>query len=859
MAHCGRLASIGLALLAAWTIAAGAFASPAAAGPPPANTGRSLRILTFNTAFLWADLPGACGSIDINGKEFGGVDYDTRAKSIAHAILKTDNDVVVLNEVFSDNVKETLVDELSAAYPTFISKIAKPLEAEVPNALLTLIAPGSIPCQDPGPTTTITAADSGLMIFVKNGLELVPFSTGTSPPYEVAEVEGRQNGSFWGAPGQIAVDTYHTGHVSPIPGLGGGSGECSREDCFASKAIAMVRVRNPGNGDVFNIGFTHTQAQEAFEQVAVRERQLEDIKNLITASLKPIERSSEPVYVAGDLNIRGQNKDHSKPSSEWTKFFNSSGSSSKQFFACGLGPCGFSPATPNGSLLTDSWGFETSTDDEGVTNADDDARLDYFLHNQHLPGLSTRLCLQHVMRAYDLEDDFSPLSDHIGVRADVNAASPHCSANDDAGSFGPQKVTFAFKPFFSRTGTIRNRGGMKWFKLGKGVGWGTGSYVFKVTPVGTGFGVGFDVYESKDLSKPIPMFKEEPGNRGVKYSLPEPPYYIRVFLTDPSTGLPDRTRTGKFKILIRENRGLEPSDAIALRPGIDKFTYPWPALSPLTKEGTHDNVIFKPDTQVWYEFFTSKSTGGKFPEVFFLSENTLGIAPDLPKAPFAMKLRSATATYPVLAEELDQAEGDNGVTSFHHDYDRDGKPDYRLKAPHLGKSSDPKLYFLTLKRNEPAMYDTLRSITTFYTTLTFIKSMRLKIWKEVPTAFVADQVTFQWAYDSDGTPLCLDVGPLVCYGPVELEDDDQWTPPDASFNGSFARSLRPRIWDHGVELNPRNSAIITALSPSSSDVASTNFIWGAGASNADDADYWYELRYCVHHEEAWAARCKLTD
>jgi hypothetical protein len=856
----GRLLLVTLTAAVA-LVSVGRASSPATASPP-ADTGRSLRVLAYNTAFLWADLPGLCGSIDINGTNLGGFTYQERAAEIAQAILRTDNDVVVLSEVFSDHAKSTLVALLKIAYPNYVSKISKQLTLEVSNGLLsTVLGPGSAACQEAlglSLTTTFTAADSGLMVFVKNGLEFVPFSAGTAPPYDVVTVQGRNNGAIWGLPGQIAVDTYYA-----VPDLGVlplNTGECRREDCLSSKAAAMLRVRNATNGSLFNLAFSHMQAWNSTADTTVRAKQFEIMRSLIKSSLTPSEMSSQPVYVTGDLNIPGQNKSVSTSTSEWTKTFDSAGSSSKRFYACRLGPCTFSPAAPNGSFLTDSWGFETSTDDDGVTNDVDDARLDYFLHNHQLPRLSNRLCLQHVMRAYDLEDESSPLSDHLGVRADVNVKSRHCSPNDDAGVFGPRKAAFGPAGTFVVTETIRNKGGMKWFRLDKGAGWGTGSYLFKITPSAKTVGADFDVYESRDLSKPIPMFEEEPGGRGTTYSLPDPPYYIRVFMTNPSTGVPDRTRAGAFTLSVRENRGLTPSDAIALRPG-HEYRYPWPALAAFDDEATQGSATFLPDTQVWYRFFTGKSAGGAFPDVSFLSENTLGLEPPLPNAPFPMKLRKESAPFPVLADDLDQAPGTGAQSNWPHDYDRDGKRDYRLDAPPLpGTGTNLRRYFLTLTRQGDALYEDIRSITTFHTTLTFIKSLRLEVLEEVTFGPADDEATFQWAYDLLGTPFCVTAGPFVCHGPVSLNDGSLWDPAHMSFHRGYARRLRPRVWEAGTELEPRTTKWIRTLSPSDGGYGGGGpFVWGAGASNADDADYWYQLHYCTHHEQAWAANCKVTD
>ena len=169
----------------------------------------------------------------------------------------------------------------------------------------------------------------------------------------------------------------------------------------------------------------------------------------------------------------------------------------------------------------------------------------------------------------------------------------------------------------------------------------------------SGFRVAMDVYQSTDLSTPLPSFLEDPSGRWTQYSLPDPPYYIRIFAVD-AAGRPDRTKSGAFTFTAHENRGVSPGDAIAMRPGGDHY-YPWPALSQ-NGSAQQDNVTFLPDTQVWHTFFTDTATSGNFPEVTFLSENDLNLDPGLDKPPFSMTVRDADAGHTPLGDKLDQWE-----------------------------------------------------------------------------------------------------------------------------------------------------------------------------------------------------------
>lgn len=857
-----RLLSVSMltVVFAAWC----GLVTPASAAPPP-NTGPSLRILSWNTGFLWIDLPGLCGSLDLNAGKIGGTSYAQRAQDIVQAIVHTDNDVVILSEVFSDPVKAMLVNQLQAhGYPNYIAKIYKQRTVEIANPLLMgLLGPVSLPCQDAlglSPTTTFEAADSGLMIFLKQGLRFTPFTVSPQAPYDVTLVTGWNEGSPWGSAGQIAVQTFNfswdLGVLEP--------GECYLDDCLATKAVAMVRVLNPSTGTVSNIAFSHFQAWNGPPQVQAREVQFQLAKELILKSLAPAQLTGQPVYFTGDINVPGENKADASPTSEWTKLFNAATSSSGNFFACGLGPCTFNPGTQAGSLLTDSWGFQTSTDDAGITNADDNARLDYFLHNHNMaPAVGgRRFCVQHVMRAFDLEAQAKPLSDHLGLRADINRQAAHCSPNDDAGAFGPQPITLNSDGLFGFNGALTFPGSVQWLKIEAGEGWGTNSYVFSVIShdvPGQPFDVGFDVYEATDLSRPITAFRsEQPQDHGyeVKYVLPTPPYYIRVFARNALSKLPDRTLQGTYTFNVRENRGLTPEDAIGLDPAVPS-PYPWPSLQlgkgGTSGTGTQDNITFTADTEIWYDFYTNTSRPGAYPQVDFLVENSLNLDPaGWHNPPFAMQLRSLKNGYPALASTMDQTPGGwvNGELTHVHDYDRDGRPDWHLAAPNLsGDSGQPRRYFLTLKRLAPAQLSSIQSFTTFRTTLTFITSRLLHVQEEVTWGPGSDSASFQWAYDGPGTNGCLSYGGVLCYAGVELDDDYQWGPVEPSFHGSFASFLTPNIWEDSERLQPRYETSIPYLSRDIAGVtASRTFIWGKGAYNADDADYWYVLHYCLSHK-----------
>jgi endonuclease/exonuclease/phosphatase family metal-dependent hydrolase len=813
-------------------------AEPVAAAPP--NTGASLRLLTYNTAFVSADIQDPVGVVDVNDGVFNGLDYADRAKHIAARIRATDNDVVVLNEVFSNDAKDMLVNELKLnGYPYYIKRIEADVEKTMTLGELTeLIAGGDLSSLDLDlpidflETLAVYPADSGLMIFSK--YPFVPFSPGTQPFYDVNKVEGK-NGPFtpWGAPNQIS-----TRHFA----------DCEGDDCFASKGAAMVRIQGPAG--VFNVAFTHMQADYPPNNIhiATRERQFAAIKELIVKSLTPQELQTQPVYLLGDLNVPGQNK-LSSPGSEWFREFKDTNNSNDGFFACGNGLCTYA-STQHGPLMTDSWGFETSTDDRGISNAHDGARLDYILHSK-----PSRLCMQHSMIAYDLSDPDGDveLSDHKGVRADFNLQAPHCSPNDDAGPLGPQPISFGANQNVTVNGAIQFKGSMQWYKIGK-KGDPTGTYTFAVNTNH----VGFDVYTSDNLSNPVPAFETDPNGRGITYVLPEPPFYVRVYAKDQASNyphiIPDRQWTGNYSISFHEHRGLSPSDALGLLAGKETQKL-WPDLS-------IPGNIMTPDSKVWFKFYTDTSTSGQFPKVDFLVENSknwyFGIASG--QRVFNIELADDAAGFPSIPTTLIEDIG--GTAPF--DLDDDSLVDYRMVAPDLPGNNGPKRYFVTLQRRANLWNQEISSILEFRTTLTYIRSRTIYVDEEVTWGPGDDDITTQWSYDnSAGGPAPCGNGPgqaLCTFQAFFINDEESWTFPESEtqYHGSFAGHLVPTFWDdYGTNdqerLQPWGNPAIESMAPGSAPgtwgVAEDTFVW----KFVEDGDivYKYTMSYWTGHNKDW--------
>jgi exonuclease III len=151
------------------------------------------------------------------------------------------------------------------------------------------------------------------------------------------------------------------------------------------------------------VAFSHMQAAytdkdtlaDAQQHVATRQAQFELVKEMIVGTLTPAQLTSEEIFYMGDLNVDGDQQDldlgpnnvDKQNLYEWNQRF---------------GPTGdFSLLLDH---LVDTWAFETSPDDRGITNTrqwgageNAGARLDTILRNS-----SSRLCAQHMTLAHNL-------------------------------------------------------------------------------------------------------------------------------------------------------------------------------------------------------------------------------------------------------------------------------------------------------------------------------------------------------------------------------------------------------------------------------------------------------------------------
>ena len=624
--------------------------------------------------------------------------YADRAHAIADGILAGEHDVVVLNEVFSEEAREILVGRLDSEYPHYISKIGGVAPGDPAS-----VHPPWLP-ELPIDEYIVDPLDSGLMIFSR-----FPFVSLSDPPNDAdcsddfCTFEGR-NGLLGEVQGNdFAFATYE---------------QCADLDCLASKGIALVRI-DTAPRDTW-VAFTHMQADVAGREPYEEERrsQYATIRDLMTTVIGESELGTDPVVLVGDLNTPGA-------SEEWQETYVPGASPS--FLACGNLPTCMFP-----TVLTDAFGFETSPDDLGWSQGTN--RLDYVVHN----SARGAWCMQHPMLAWEAaEGGVDWHSDHRAVRGDLNASAPFCSPNIAAANpdqrprelvFGPESCdddpNTPAEPCHQDEvitpddgARITFPGSFQWFRISQ-----EGSFVFSTLDAHPEIDVRYDVYDSSDLSRPLsPVDQDVPigsldglAANGDQYLLPSPPYYIRTYAV--RNGEPDRTEGNvPYLFVAHQNLCRSPQDACAIEPHIVK-NYAWPDQS-----GALASV-----SDVWLKFRTSGVKDGalwpgpstqpdppRFPSEQFVQQLTPSSWGCL--EPPAVEQYSTDGLF-VLEEQPDWGEVQGGGPF--DDVDEDGRLDGRYFAPELPGETfgEFKPYYLHLQRTcgEPVVSSVEQRTTLTY-------------------------------------------------------------------------------------------------------------------------------------------------
>lgn len=898
-----------------WTLAA--LAGVAAFAPVDARAADGVRVLTYNTAFLYLEaenpnpipvLPQcvSCDPLELpplsplgtpcecfpsmvlypNEGRFAELSEIERADAIADRILATDQEVVVLNEVFNPHVREQLTQRLAITgpYENYISRLRG--HPVVEGLTLSDLLQDEVPWLPDLPVFLDYEAvpgDSGLMIFSK-----LPFQklSGTAIPddtacaEDVCEVQGWNDGAPIAA-GEFAFEVYEA---------------CEEPDCWASKGVGLVKVATPRFATY--VAFTHMQADYADEGLLladVRKKQFGAIRDTITGSIDSKEIANAFVVLAGDLNVVGSDRNAAQDpvTQEWHDVFDPASTHpniAADFFACGNGvqvgpsvqPCRFGV---NGTrLLSDPRGFRHSETDPGVTNEEDGARLDYLAHS-HGNG---RVCPQHIHIAWDLLADVDGgeawLSDHLPLRGDFAVSSRGCSPSSDpqlhnpthnatvlefgatnCAPSGPNPACDQDEIIAPPNARIAMGGNMQWFIIDD-----PGSYSIRTTAA-PNKKVDFLVYHHTDLSRPIQPFDPEPTEWGTPFALPDPPYYIRTFAVDGS-GKPDRNAIDRdYTLTVHQHLCREAWDACFLAPGYaltGPSAYVWPTTVDILSEVRDTYWKFKTSGVAGGDLVSDSNADVLYPTVDFLLEapNSGPYKCITQKEPM-LELWDDPSSPSVLLDEIAFADV---LIDASHSWDGDLIHDERWLAPDLASKNDGEFatYFVHVTRDadhaDPSnnCNSGMTSTIAYDTDLTFIAPQKLTMWRELDDDLGAqDDLLVHSGFDGNGFVEYPSPASSASVG-IEQPSDGvaiRWLTGRKELRGYYVKSLWPTLWEQDEEELIRTWEPyapfdgLGTLHPFFTGDDDPSFIQYADGPNADEADYYYYYWSSMCHMETETA------
>jgi endonuclease/exonuclease/phosphatase family metal-dependent hydrolase len=531
----------------------------------------SLRVLTYNVQMRsWAMEAGAQGSLT------PVTSVESRAKTIAARILASPQqyDVVCLQEVFDEDGRDILEDELSAAYPHYIKKSdGKGMSVVTGPAfgvagISALVPGGAAVAAVAGVIGLISLAfstfeDSGLMLFSK-----LPFDTMALDPAFLEKLA--ENGV--NLPPTLPATAFKV------------FSDTAGEDGFAAKGVLYARLLRPDRRPL-HLLTSHTQADSTAEVGAhngTRRKQFEQAFNLL-GDMGVNVREAEVLF-CGDLNIDGR-KHKDGYHQEWRDMFDA-------------------PGTHFTDQLLDAWTREQCPGDPGAGRtplpSDFDRgmtahlqRLDYAIRAR---GPSQdRLLLQHMCIAYDIATDpVNPTaytSDHLPLRIDLNEDRPNASVL----TAEPLPADLNGQPqVIPRGGDVvadgvLNEGQMHWYRISA-----PGGYRIELSQGAPR--IRLDVYTADNLSVPVGPYtmvdegpaQDSPGRS--RFVLPSAPFFLRV-------SMPGRLDREFYRLRVHRYGGTGPNDAIPLlrgfaEPGEAKLMAPHTLDDPGTPFSEHDAVWF---------------------------------------------------------------------------------------------------------------------------------------------------------------------------------------------------------------------------------------------------------------------------
>lgn len=474
-----------------------------------------------------------------------------RAALIAKNILTSehDYDIVCLNEVFDEDARDILSNELRGKYPYQVTKadllytrLVRPgLLDDISNKVFDLAFE---PLLNVAALFALKLEDSGLFLASRWPFATIPLVQAVIDELGVAEAAAL----FPDGMLDVSFMTY---------------GDCSGGDCRASKGVLHARLQQSPDisHDIF---MSHTQADDdsVGENATERALQLASVWQFVTARVggPPF---VNPTYFLGDLNIVAGLADDATLPAEWQAFFATAGQ----------------PFTDH---LQDQWGqLQCRGGSSGLTDPGFSADVRYPPLRQRLDEIVAStgpLVSQHVRIDWPLAEappgieGISRLSDHRPLGVHLGRPHPHAA---------PQDALLLVNTFESDQNRLLGPGEVFWYRFDL-----QGTYEFTLDHDDPD--VFYEIYLGSDLSNPQPPYRNETNPRyGTRYVLLAP-FFVKVG---------NRRRDREFIYSFRSHRheGASPNDAIHLIP-----TIPYPQAFPNAQQLNGDSGLTPwpdPDTK----------------------------------------------------------------------------------------------------------------------------------------------------------------------------------------------------------------------------------------------------------------------
>lgn len=487
----------------------------------------SLRMLTYNTQLRsWAMQVGASPGYTLPPIDTA----EERATIIAEKLKASrfDYDVVALCEVFDEDAREILADELKTHFPYQVTKVDYDhvrVRRNGTDEVVPLLVSWQVVGSPHAISSNYRLEDGGLMLFSR-----FPFETRSTAGLDPAVIALVQ-ALGWAVPSEIPVVNFW-----PYIDTEGNDGD-------ACKGVVFARLRPNAGGPPLNIFATHTQADTNVveEHKTARDAQMTEVGAFVEACCGGYPLTEE-TFVCGDFNVVGEQTNEHVGIAEWASYF----------------------AKPGHALtdqLTDLWGCHQAPGEPGARDLGHSASVRYQPQSQRLDywlgSTGSQLAAQHLSIDYDLSEvplgveDVSYISDHKPLRIDLNRPRPNSTPESaHVVTFPPAPAT----PIFSDPPQWLIDGQVVWYRFNE-----KGTYDFALhTQHGAAH---LEVYLDTDLSRPRQQYRKETHpDFGDKFVLTSAPFFVKV--------QPD-ARTGELITRFRAHKhlGQGPEDAIQLAYG----------------------------------------------------------------------------------------------------------------------------------------------------------------------------------------------------------------------------------------------------------------------------------------------------